>query len=85
MTTTTSAAFVLPEEGVSLEAVEKSFMEQALARTNGNQSQAAKLLGISRYALRYRAGCHGLIDVKDVANMRTRYRRTSRKDVEAAR
>ena len=29
-------------------------LEQALARTNGNQSAAARLLGISRYALRYR-------------------------------
>ena len=48
------AAFVLPEEGVDLEAVERSFIEQAMARTNGNQSAAARLLSISRYALRYR-------------------------------
>jgi len=47
-------AFTLPEEGVDLEAVERSFIEQAMARTNGNQSAAARLLGISRYALRYR-------------------------------
>jgi DNA-binding NtrC family response regulator len=46
--------FVLPEEGVDLEAVERGLLMQALARTSGNQSAAARLLGISRYALRYR-------------------------------
>jgi DNA-binding NtrC family response regulator len=46
--------FVLPEEGVDLEAVERGLLEQALGRTNGNQSAAARLLGITRYALRYR-------------------------------
>ncbi len=46
--------FVLPEDGVDLEAVEHGLLEQALERTGGNQSQAARLLGISRYALRYR-------------------------------
>lgn len=47
-------AFVLPEDGVDLEAVERSFIEQAMDRTGGNQSAAARLLSISRYALRYR-------------------------------
>ncbi|MDO9280554.1 MAG: sigma-54 dependent transcriptional regulator [Pseudomonadota bacterium] len=46
--------FVLPEEGVDLEGVERGLLEQAFARTGGNQSAAARLLGISRYALRYR-------------------------------
>jgi len=46
--------FILPEEGVDLEAVEKGLLVQALTRTGGNQSAAARLLGISRYALRYR-------------------------------
>jgi two-component system response regulator AtoC len=46
--------FVLPEEGVNLEAVEQGLLDQALARTQGNQSAAARLLGITRYALRYR-------------------------------
>jgi DNA-binding NtrC family response regulator len=46
--------FELPEEGVDLEAVERGLLEQALARTGGNQSAAARLLHISRYALRYR-------------------------------
>lgn len=46
--------FVLPEEGIDLEAVEKGMLIQALQRTTGNQSAAARLLGITRYALRYR-------------------------------
>ena len=49
-----SCPFVLPEEGVDLEQVDRGLTEQALARTGGNQSAAARLLGISRYALRYR-------------------------------
>ncbi len=49
-----SCPFVLPEDGVDLEAVERGLLEQALTRTSGNQSAAARLLGITRYALRYR-------------------------------
>ncbi len=52
--------FELPEEGVDLEAVERGLLTQALGRTNGNQSAAARLLGISRYALRYRMEKFGL-------------------------
>ncbi len=46
--------FVLPEEGVDLGEVEKSLIRQAMERAKGNQSEAARLLGITRYALRYR-------------------------------
>ncbi len=46
--------FQLPKEGISLEEVEKSFLQQALDQTNGNQSQAARLLGLSRYSFLYR-------------------------------
>jgi two-component system response regulator AtoC len=52
--------FVLPEEGIALESVEKGFVVQALSRTSGNQSAAARLLGISRYALRHRMEKFGL-------------------------
>lgn len=45
---------VLSEKGVSLEKVEKDFLIQALKLANGNQSKAAQLLGLTRYALRYR-------------------------------
>jgi two-component system, NtrC family, response regulator AtoC len=47
-------AYILPEEGVDLEAVERGLIEQAMDRTGGNQSAASRLLGITRYALRYR-------------------------------
>jgi transcriptional regulator with GAF, ATPase, and Fis domain len=52
--------FVLPEDGVELDAVERGLLEQALTRTGGNQSASARLLGISRYALRYRMEKFGL-------------------------
>ena len=51
---------VLGEEGASLEEVERTLLEQALTQSNGNQVQAAKLLDISRYALRYRMEKHGI-------------------------
>ena len=53
--------FVLPDEGVDLEAVERSLIEQAMSRTAHNQSAAARLLGISRYALRYRLEKFGML------------------------
>ena len=37
-----------------LDDVEMSFVRQALDRSNGNQTRAAELLGISRDQLRYR-------------------------------
>ncbi|TNE91715.1 MAG: sigma-54-dependent Fis family transcriptional regulator [Deltaproteobacteria bacterium] len=53
-TTPRGCPFTLPEEGVKLEEIEKGLLIQALERTEHNQSAAARLLGISRYALRYR-------------------------------
>ncbi|AOT69139.1 sigma-54-dependent transcriptional regulator [Geosporobacter ferrireducens] len=52
--------FILPEEGIQLEQLEKSFIEQALERTDHNQTQAAKLLGITRHTLIYRMEKHGI-------------------------
>lgn len=46
--------FVLPEEGINLERVEESFVKQALIMAKGNQTHAAKLLGLSRHAFIYR-------------------------------
>ena len=46
--------FPLPADGVELEAVEMSLVEQALKRSGGNQTRAAELLRISRDQLRYR-------------------------------
>lgn len=48
------AAVVLPPEGVPLEAVEIELARQALERTGGNLTRAAKLLDISRDQLRYK-------------------------------
>lgn len=50
----------LPTEGVQLDDVVKGLIEQALQRENGNQSAAARLLGITRYTLRYRMEKYGL-------------------------
>jgi DNA-binding NtrC family response regulator len=46
--------FRLPPEGVQLESVEMSLVEQAMKRSGGNQTRAAEMLGISRDQLRYR-------------------------------
>ena len=48
-----SARIILPEEGLSLEELEKDLIRQALERTGANQTKAAKLLGISYDTLRY--------------------------------
>lgn len=49
-----SAKFVLPAGGISLDEVELGFVQQAIERSGGNQTKAAELLGISRDQLRYR-------------------------------
>jgi DNA-binding protein Fis len=41
--------------------VEKDFINQALKKADGNQVQAAKLLGITRHALRHRMKKHSLL------------------------
>jgi two-component system NtrC family response regulator len=50
----------LPEEGVSLEAVERELILRALEQAKGNQTKAAKYLDISRRTLIYRMEKHGL-------------------------
>ena len=50
----TGGTFVLPAAGVSLEEVEFELARQAVERTGGNLTQAAKLLDISRDQLRYK-------------------------------
>ncbi len=50
----------IPPEGISLEKVEEALVRQALRITNGNQTKAAKLLDISRDALRYRIQKFGI-------------------------
>jgi DNA-binding NtrC family response regulator len=53
--------FVLPEEGCTLDDVEKTLLIQALERTQGNQTRAADLLGVSRDQIRYKIVKFGLI------------------------
>jgi DNA-binding NtrC family response regulator len=55
------AAGFLPE-GMTLEQWEDEMVQEALRRANGNKSQAARLLGISRNALRYRLSKIGIAD-----------------------
>jgi DNA-binding NtrC family response regulator len=54
------ARIMLPEDGLSMEEVEKDLISQALARVNNNQTKAAKLLGISYDTLRYQVKKFGL-------------------------
>ena len=53
--------FRLPEGGVVLEDVEQDFLRQALEATQGNQTKAAYMLGLTRDALRYRMKKFGLL------------------------
>ncbi len=50
----------LPEEGVSLEDLEKNLIIKALEKHNGNQTRAAEYLGITRPTLIYRMEKYGL-------------------------
>jgi DNA-binding NtrC family response regulator len=48
--------------GMTLEQWEDEMIQEALRRANGNKSQAARLLGLSRNALRYRLSKIGIVD-----------------------
>ncbi len=50
----------IPPQGISLEALENRLIKKALEIARGNQSQAARLLGLTRHALRYRMEKHNL-------------------------
>ena len=43
-----------PSDGLSLEDNERSLLVRALEKTNGNQTQAARLLRVTRDTLRYK-------------------------------
>jgi two-component system NtrC family response regulator len=51
----------LPEDGISLEAVERELLVRALEKFNWNQTQAARYLDISRRTLIYRMEKHRLV------------------------
>ena len=46
----------IPDNGIDLEAVERSLLLKALEKAGGNVSRAARLLGLSRRTLQYRMG-----------------------------
>jgi len=47
-------SFKLPDAGIVMDEIEAQFIRQALSRTGGNRSRAARLLGITRDTLLYR-------------------------------
>ena len=56
----------IPDDGMDLhghlDEIERRYLQEALSRCKGNQSQAAKLLGMTRDILRYRLKKYGLAD-----------------------
>lgn len=57
---TTDFEIDIPESGVSLEYIIKEYVSAALTKTNGTQTKAAELLGISRRQLQHRMQSYGL-------------------------
>jgi DNA-binding NtrC family response regulator len=55
----------LPEEGISLEGIERELLLRALEKSKGNQTQAARYLDISRRTFIYRMEKHGLRQEQD--------------------
>ena len=55
-------------EGMNLDQYEQSIIREALRRASGNKSHAARLLGITRNALRYRLSQMGIDDAAAQAN-----------------
>jgi DNA-binding NtrC family response regulator len=60
-----SGSAPFPPAGMTLEQFEDEIIREALQRANGNKSQAARLLGLSRNALRYRLAKIGVPDEEE--------------------
>ena len=60
----TQAHITLPPCGLDIEEVEKELIRQALELTKGNQTKAARLLNLTRDALRYRMQKFGYLQEK---------------------
>lgn len=54
--------FVLPDNGISLDDLEKNLIWQAMQKANHNKAQAAKLLGISYNAIRWQVKKFGIVE-----------------------
>ena len=52
----------LSANNITLDSVEKKLIENALKQAGGNISEAARHLGITRMAMRYRMEKHGILD-----------------------
>ncbi|GJQ24472.1 hypothetical protein BIY37_04270 [Candidatus Brocadia sapporoensis] len=59
-TTDKMVSFNLPPNGLSLDALEKELVTQALEKSKNNKTKAAKLLGLTRGTFRYRLQKYGL-------------------------
>ncbi len=57
---TSSLVLEIPDEGISLDSVERELLLRALEKANGNQTRAARYLDISRRTFIYRMEKHGL-------------------------
>ena len=60
-TTVDRSSVRLPANGINIRQLERDLVEQALARTNSNQTRAAALLGMNRDQIRYRMQQYGLL------------------------
>jgi two-component system, NtrC family, response regulator AtoC len=52
----------LGPEGLDLESLERTLLEEALRRTDGNRTEAGRLLGLSRHQIRNRLHKYGMVD-----------------------
>ena len=52
--------YIIPRAGLVFDELERNLVKQALLRTNGNRTRAAKLLGMKRDQIRYRIEKFGL-------------------------
>lgn len=59
--TQANGPFTLPDSGIKLDELEQEMIRQALERTRGNRSRAARLLGLSRDTLLYRIKKYALV------------------------
>jgi len=59
-----SSLISLPQTGLDIELVEKELIRQALEQTKWNQTRAARLLNLTRDALRYRMQKFGFLQEK---------------------
>ena len=62
---TSSSSFVLSEQGVQFEDLEKQILIQALQKSNGVMADAAKLLGMTYRTFQYRAQKFGIRESKN--------------------